>query len=513
MRAWLLIAALIGCVSWAAPVKMAAGADQVQVSATSGRSDFNGDGFGDLAVGAADAVHVFYGSASGLTTVGNQLWNQDSPGIEGVGFGGGQAAGDFNGDGFGDLAVGGDGDSGGPSGGSVNVIYGSAAGLTSVGSQLWSQNSTGIAGTAEDGDEFGSSLAAANFGNSNHDDLLVGVPGEDVGSVVDAGAIQILYGSADGLASTGNQLWTQNGTAIASFAEESDRFGCTVAAGNFGKNGYADAAVGACFEGIGELDGAGVVHVLFGSAAGLTSSGSQMWSQNSRGVPGAAEEYDSFGSTLAAANFGNNSYADLAVGVPSKMSGRYNPSSGAVIVLYGSASGLTSARSQLWIQDSPGIKGVTAVYDGFGTSLAAADLGKSTHADLAVGAPGAEEWSGEVSVIYGSAAGLTAAGDQLWTPDSPGIKGDWSIYGGFGHAVAAGNFGKSGRADLTIGSPGYIAADWEEEPARAGLLHVVYGSATGLTSAGDQLWNRDTPDILGEAANTDGFGSSLVASP
>jgi hypothetical protein len=40
-------------------------------------------------------------------------------------------------------------------GAAVNVIYGSAAGLTSVGDQFWSQNSPGVAGTAEGGDSFG----------------------------------------------------------------------------------------------------------------------------------------------------------------------------------------------------------------------------------------------------------------------------------------------------------------------------------------------------------------------
>ena len=62
-------------------------------------SDFNGDGFGDLAIGApyedvltggsnnldAGAVTVIYGSAAGLTAVDSQIWTQDSAGILGVG--------------------------------------------------------------------------------------------------------------------------------------------------------------------------------------------------------------------------------------------------------------------------------------------------------------------------------------------------------------------------------------------------------------------------------------------
>ena len=36
---------------------------------------------------------------------------------------------------------------------------------------------------------------AADFNNDGFADLAVGVPGEDVGSVVDAGAVNVLYGS------------------------------------------------------------------------------------------------------------------------------------------------------------------------------------------------------------------------------------------------------------------------------------------------------------------------------
>jgi len=109
------------------------------------------------------------------------------------------------------------------------VIYGSAASLTSVGDQFWSQNSPGVAGTAEADDSFGWSLAAANFENIAHDDLLVGVPGEDVGDVKDAGADQVLDGSADGLTSSGNELWTQDSSGITSRAEEEDAFGFSAA--------------------------------------------------------------------------------------------------------------------------------------------------------------------------------------------------------------------------------------------------------------------------------------------
>src|SRR5919198_518120 len=104
---------------------------------------------------------------------------------------------DFNGDGFADLAVGVPGEdlAGNTFAGAVNVLYGSSTGLTATGNQFWTQDSTGVAGSAETRDDFGFSLAAANFGKSSQADLAVGVPGEDLAGNTFAGAVNVLYGS------------------------------------------------------------------------------------------------------------------------------------------------------------------------------------------------------------------------------------------------------------------------------------------------------------------------------
>ena len=117
----------------------------------------------------------------------------------------------------------------------MHVIYGSTNGLTGTGSQLWTQNSTGIFGEPEAFDYFGTSLAAANFGKSSHADLAIGVPDEDAGSTADTGGVHVIYGSANGLTGTDSQLWTQNSRGIIGEPEQFDRFGDTLAAANFGK--------------------------------------------------------------------------------------------------------------------------------------------------------------------------------------------------------------------------------------------------------------------------------------
>src|SRR5262249_43809175 len=134
--------------------------------------------------------------------------------------------GDFNGDGFGDLAIGAPGENNGA--GVVHVLKGSAAGLITPGSQIWSQNSNGNADTAEPGDEFGRSLAVGNFNGDGFADLAIGVPGENGG----AGAVHVLYGSANGLTALKSQLWTQASAGVGDNPESGDHFGQTLAAGN-----------------------------------------------------------------------------------------------------------------------------------------------------------------------------------------------------------------------------------------------------------------------------------------
>ena len=71
---------------------------------------------------------------------------------------------DFNGDGYGDLAVGVPNESinGKANAGSVNVVYGSASGLSAtivLPDQMFTQDSSNVEGTSETGERFGHALA------------------------------------------------------------------------------------------------------------------------------------------------------------------------------------------------------------------------------------------------------------------------------------------------------------------------------------------------------------------
>jgi hypothetical protein len=435
---------------------------------------------------------------------------------------------DFNGDGRADLALGVPNEtlSGKEGMGGVNVLYGSGSGLTSTGDQFWSQDSSNVDGGGEDGDAFGWALATGNFNRDRYADLAIGVPTEDVGSVTDAGGVNVIYGSAAGLSATAkaDQFWSQDSVDILEQAEFGDRFGSALAAGDFNEDGYSDLAVGVPGERATSLTAPfGGVNVIYGSPEGLDASfvGDQFWSQASANVDDSAESGDLFGSALAVGDFDHDgvSHADLAIGVPGEdVDGASD--AGAVNVLYGTDAGLSPTGDiddQFWTQNSSDVIGASEKGDRFGSALAVGEFGSNSLRDLAIGVPGEDLGTvtdaGGVNVLYGTGDfGLDAnqTPNQFWSQDSANVEDSGEPGDAFGAALTAADLGGAGsfpRADLAIGVPGENVGSVED----AGAVAVIYGSDRGLraTTTPDQFWHQSVANVEGGTETGDRFGLAL----
>jgi hypothetical protein len=369
--------------------------------------DVNGDGYSDLVVaaagynGAIGKVYVYHGSAEGLSTTA--AWSAVGEAINNF-FGYSVAsAGDLNGDGYADLAIGAV--QYNNSTGKVYVYHGSASGLSLTADWTAVGEATNT--------YLGISVASAGDVNGDgYADLVVG----GIGYNTITGKVYVYQGSAGGLSL--NADWIAVGEATLNY------FGWSVAsAGDVNGDGYDDLAVGAY-----EAGGIkGKAYVYYGSAGGLSLTTN--WS--AIGEAGG----DRFGWSVASAgDVDGDGYADLVVGAPS-----HSGSPGKVYVHHGSAGGLSLTTNWSEVGETNA--------DQFGYSVASAgDVDGDGYADLGVGAPNHNSNTGKAYVYHGSAGGLS-------------LTVNWSAVGEatnniFGLSVAlAGDVNGDGFSDLAVGAP------------------------------------------------------------
>lgn len=501
--------------------------------------DVNGDGYSDVIIGAPDytaghnqegRVFVFHGSAAGLGTT--PAWTTESNqngALYGYSVG---PAGDINGDGFGDVVIGAPGYTNGQSQeGRAFVYLGSATGLAAT--AAWAGESN------QDLASYGASVATAGDVNGDgYSDVIIGAPLYSAGQPGE-GRAQVYYGAPDlpnAIATWSNEgeppydrfgerfapagdvngdgygdfivgayfhsngqthegrayvyLGSANGPGIvpdwsAEANQASAWFGWAVgSAGDVNGDGYSDVIVGAPFYNAAS-DG-GRVFVWYGSASGLGANGNPMnadWSAR-------CDEFSAdFGWAAATAGDVNgDGYSDVIIGAPA--TGPNNI--GRVFAWYGSAGGLGAdgtADNIAWA-----VTGDQGIGDNFGDSVAmAGDVNGDGYSDVIVGAQQAVSGRGKAYVFCGSASGLQTT--RAWS-----ARGEYSSF--LGNSVcSAGDVNGDGYSDVLVGAPSYGG------PADPGHALVWYGGPGGL-GAGGTFANADW---VGEDSQASYYGRQVAS--
>ncbi len=405
--------------------------------------DFDADGFDDLAIGipgrrvplgggaiadAAGAILVIYGAGTGLDEGNVAFLHRDVSGFNGAAaaedrLGAALAVGDFDADGFDDLAIGAPGDDvwGFDDTGAVNVLYGSAAGLSLVDNQIWTQNDIVVNGD-ENGDQFGSAIAAGDFDGDGFDDLAIGVPYENYVAVADAGAIYQLVGGVDGLDTGSAAPFVVQETIAAGGSEPGDWFGREMAAGDLDGDGVDDLLVASPGEDYDDPDftiaDTGRVHVLSGTA-GLGADPDSAVALDRDDFDQVAALGDRFGSAVAIGRFAGGGGGEIAIGVPFAEVGAFQD---AGTVFVGDGPSFDPIGSPMAFSQAGVVPGVEESGDRLGEALAVGDFDGNGFDDLAVGVPyegvGAIPEAGAVNILW--SAGLFRDGFES------GASGAWS---------------------------------------------------------------------------------------
>jgi hypothetical protein len=395
-------------------------------------------------------------------------------------FGAALAAGDFDGDGYQDLASGVPGENGT---GMVMVMKGDGLSLS------WWQllNQPQLGGSAEPFDRFGGALAAGDFDADGFDDLAVGVNGESVDGVEDAGAVFVYKGSVTGL-----QPWkilTQT-VGNASLNMVADAFGSALVAGDFDNDGRDELAIGA---------------PLDASASGQPRAGavfvyevtSGVWVFKNKLAQSAAQNVlsgDRFGIALAAGQLDASGGEDLVVGSPED--GSSTKGAGTVFVY--------RQGKTYWTSLVQPAGAAPASADQFGLAVAIGDVDLNYRVDVVVGAPGKLGGKGRVFWFRGDA-------NEPFGPDGF-FAGQWFSQSALASDEAGDHFGCkiiAGRIDGDALDDLVISACGEDVSGAADAGAVfVYRGQPGAPVGWKLFLQKNAIFGLDEAG--DHFGEALA---
>ncbi|MGW2961752.1 trypsin-like serine protease [Streptomyces sp. NPDC001220] len=393
-------------------------------------ADFNGDGVEDTAVGdpkatvggnaEAGAVHVVYGGGKGTTQIDQGTDFVPGDAEAGDRFGYALATVDYNKDGYTDLVVSSPYEDAGSIAdvGMVTVVYGSPAGLgKGPASDTYAQGE-GNGDLKEAGKEKGDLLGyalAAGITRDNEPYIVIGDPGEDVGSVADAGSVVYVHGGTNVFLSRAGGLPGRG--SLPGSPEAGDKVGTSVAAD------MTNIVVGMPGEDINGKPGAGGVAVLTHNLGpNLRPILRASLDQDSDKIAGSAEKDDAFGQSVAIIPKGTDDDSIIAVGSPGESvvatNGTTNVANAGVVYTIDFPAKSDWSQLKVIHQDQPNVADGIETGDRFGETVAAINLapGKASpswaDAQLAVGVPGESEGTAAGAGSVQTFSLLTASGDH-----------------------------------------------------------------------------------------------------
>lgn len=440
------------------------------------------------------------------------------------------SAGDLNGDGLDDIVVSLPNATinGQSLAGSVYVIYGS----TNNSSPLTLNNLPASKGFRISGlqsfDQLGYSAAGAgDVNNDGYGDLILGAPGASHNDADSSGAAFVIFGRPtfpavlDLSTLNGGNGFRLNGVM------PDDRLGSAVAgAGDVNGDGFDDLIVGAPNAAVAGKAAAGYAYVVYGdtgfnpvlSAAALNGSNGFRFSGN------AAEDHT--GEVVDyAGDVNRDGFADVLVAAPRAKVGSQTEA-GKVYIIFGGSSKPGNINANT-LNGSNGFRadGVSEADHAGQSAAAAGDVNSDGYADLVIGAPYANEYTGMSYVVYGkSSFGATIGLGSLNGNNGFKIAGA-TTNDQVGLAVSgAGDVNGDGLDDLLIGAPGvgdglvrfsgtaYVILGQNSFPATLELskLGTADGFALNGLSADDQVGQR--VNNAGDT-NGDGYDDFLIGAP
>jgi Ca2+-binding RTX toxin-like protein len=520
--------------------------DQSGVS-VSAAGDVNGDGFGDLIIGAYRAAtagnskgnagesYVIFGKSTGLADIdlaaltavqGFRIFGADA--FDGSGRSV-SSAGDMNGDGFADLIVGayGAAAAGNAKGnaGESYVIFGRNAGIADIDLATFTAAQGFRIFGADAYDRSGWSVSAA--GDVNGDgfgDVIVGaISANSAGNAKpSAGESYVIFGKSTGLADIDlATLTTAQGFRILGADAYDGSSWSVFAAGDVNGDGLDDVIIGARQANAAgnAKSSAGESYVIFGQTGGFTdidlvtltpAQGFRMFG---------AEPFDQSGwSVSAAGDVNGDGFGDVIVGaISADAAGNSKPVAGESYVIFGQADGFSDIDlATLTATQGFRILGADAGDESGWSVSSAGDVNGDGFDDLMVGARSADAAgnakvsAGESYVIFGKSTGLADI-DLATLTAAQGFRilgADAFDYSGRS-VSAAGDVNGDGFDDLIVGGNAADAAG--NAKGNAGESYVIFGKDfTGkVTTLGDERAN-----MLGGGAGNEvivaGQGDDIV---